>query len=200
MTLLERKQKLVRDAIWDAAIDLFAARSFEAVTVDEIAASAGVSRRTFFRYFASKDDLLGQGIATFGLMIQESIEACPPGLAPLALARHAVTLLARRLTAQPRTRQAMQIVERSTLARAAHLSRMAAVESQTLACYQARLAALPPLRLQLLTSLTFATLDLALRAWYHQGAQDVGPVLDAAFAELQVLLAPPPPKRRRAGA
>jgi mycofactocin system transcriptional regulator len=39
-----------------AALDLFTARGFENVTSDEVADAAGISRRTFFRYFATKAD------------------------------------------------------------------------------------------------------------------------------------------------
>ena len=61
-----RKQQLVQGIIWDAAIEVFTERGFEATTVEQIAEAAGVSRRSFFRYFASKDHVLGGGIVLFG--------------------------------------------------------------------------------------------------------------------------------------
>jgi len=63
-SIQKRKRLLVRNTIWDAAIALFDKRGFDQTTVDEIAKAAGVSRRSFFRYFASKDDLLAQGMIT----------------------------------------------------------------------------------------------------------------------------------------
>jgi AcrR family transcriptional regulator len=48
----------VRTRISAAAFELFAARGYEATTVDAIADQAGVARRTFFRYFKSKDDVI----------------------------------------------------------------------------------------------------------------------------------------------
>jgi AcrR family transcriptional regulator len=57
-SLVERRRRLVRADLGRVAIALFAERGFDAVTVDDIAAAAGTSQRTFFRYFATKDDVV----------------------------------------------------------------------------------------------------------------------------------------------
>lgn len=53
--LRERKKLATFRAIRAAALELFDASSFEAVSVEEIAAAAGVSKTTFFNYFATKE-------------------------------------------------------------------------------------------------------------------------------------------------
>ncbi|NEC90246.1 mycofactocin system transcriptional regulator [Streptomyces sp. SID12501] len=47
-----------RAALERLGFELFAQQGFDATTVDDIAAAAGIGRRTFFRYFASKNDLV----------------------------------------------------------------------------------------------------------------------------------------------
>lgn len=54
----ERKKRETRQRISDVATALFYARGFDAVTVDEIAAAAGVSKMTVFNHFARKEELI----------------------------------------------------------------------------------------------------------------------------------------------
>jgi TetR/AcrR family transcriptional regulator, regulator of mycofactocin system len=50
-----RRRSTTRDHITDVAMDLFSARGFEEVSVDDVAHAAGIARRTLFRYYPSKN-------------------------------------------------------------------------------------------------------------------------------------------------
>lgn len=50
-----RRRSTTEDDIADVALDLFAARGFDDVSVADVAVAAGISRRTLFRYYASKN-------------------------------------------------------------------------------------------------------------------------------------------------
>jgi AcrR family transcriptional regulator len=55
-----RKKERTRGQIYDAAMKLFLARGYDAVTIEEICTAADVARGTFFLHFPSKDSLLGE--------------------------------------------------------------------------------------------------------------------------------------------
>src|SRR5580704_1762124 len=90
-----QKRQLVRDAIWDAAIDLFADKGFDETTVDDIARAAGVSRRSCFRYFSSKSHLMAHGMANYGTTLTDAILACPPAYSLQEVFRTTVLQVAR---------------------------------------------------------------------------------------------------------
>ncbi|WP_437644052.1 TetR/AcrR family transcriptional regulator [Sorangium sp. So ce362] len=84
----ESKKRETRQRISDVATELFMARGFEAVTLDEIAAAAQVSRMTVFNYFARKEDLILDRQDDLKLVFfREAIRDRPRGQAPIAALR-----------------------------------------------------------------------------------------------------------------
>jgi AcrR family transcriptional regulator len=77
--LRERKKQQTRQAIAEAAQQLFAERGFDAVTVAEVARAADVSEGTVFNYFPSKEDLFYSGMETFEAELVEVVRRRPPG-------------------------------------------------------------------------------------------------------------------------
>src|SRR3954451_3529454 len=58
MSLRDRKRARTRQALIDAATELFARKGYDETTIADIAAAAEIGTRTFFSYFASKEELL----------------------------------------------------------------------------------------------------------------------------------------------
>ncbi|AVH58940.1 MULTISPECIES: TetR family transcriptional regulator [Streptomyces] len=88
--LRERKKQRTRDALLRAALELFTSQGYEHTTVDEIAEAVDVSQRTFFRYFAGKEDaaLFVQHLAESHFLA--AVRERPPHEAPLEALRQAV--------------------------------------------------------------------------------------------------------------
>lgn len=78
-SLRARKKEATRHAIATVALDLFERRGFAATTVDDVAAAAGVSARTFFRYFASKEEVVFADQAERLDALTECLRSQPPG-------------------------------------------------------------------------------------------------------------------------
>ncbi|KAA5834525.1 TetR family transcriptional regulator [Saccharopolyspora hirsuta] len=88
--LRARKKQRTRAALIDAGLDLFLANGYEATNVDEIAAAVEVSSRTFFRYFASKEDIALAKGAEFDELLLDALTSRPAEEPPLTALRHAM--------------------------------------------------------------------------------------------------------------
>ena len=186
VTLQERKQQFVRDAIWDAAIDLFDRKGFDETTVEEIAQAAGTSRRSFFRYFESKSDLLAQAVVSYGTSLTDAIESSPAEYALGDVFRSTVLRVARDSASQPRTRKVMEIAERYPAAREAQIARVAEVQDRVAEAFARRCRKNQEgeLEAQVLAGLTLSMLSATYFSWFRRGTNDIAITAEQVFATL----------------
>src|SRR6266581_1959769 len=86
MSLRERKKRLVQATIEDAALRLFQQQGYEQTSIQDIADAVMMSSRTFFRYFASKEEVLFgpmRAILNDGLHFLERVAPTEPPHAAL---------------------------------------------------------------------------------------------------------------------
>jgi AcrR family transcriptional regulator len=189
-TLQARKQELVRNAIWDAATDLFAEKGYDETTVDDIALKAGISRRSFFRYFSSKSDLMGYGIVGYGAQLIEAIEACPRECSLSEVFRRTVLQVARQCAAHPRTRRIMGIAVKYPAAKEAHLSRTPELQERVEAAIARRYGTRSggDLTPRIVTQMILAVLSLIFMQWFERGDEDISETAEQILGALELLV------------
>lgn len=182
----EQKRQQTMRRIVDAGVRLFGLHGYEATTLDAIAAEAGISRRTFFHYFKSKDDILISMQTGLGDRLVEGLAAEPHGLSPMETMR--IVLLA---LAAPYKPEELIVVDRlmrsSETVQARKQASYAQDEKRLLAALRQRWPDEPPMLLRLVATLSIATVRLSLDAWSEEGgtrplvelAQETFDALDA---------------------
>ncbi|MCX2952935.1 TetR/AcrR family transcriptional regulator [Lentzea sp. NEAU-D7] len=109
-TLWDRSRQAVVAEIVDTALKLFAEQGYEATTMAQVATSAGVSQRSLFRYFGTKEDLVCGDQDALGDLLVATVEAQPPEVSTWDALRAGFTTI---LTASNHTPQ--RVLEISTL-------------------------------------------------------------------------------------
>ncbi|WP_059005924.1 TetR/AcrR family transcriptional regulator [Streptomyces specialis] len=89
----ELRKRRTHEELLRAGLELFARRGYGATTVAEIVQHAAVSERTFFRYFASKEELVLYPVREASDLLLAEVIRRPPGEAPLETLRRAFVSL-----------------------------------------------------------------------------------------------------------
>jgi len=128
-SLRERNRVDNRAATIDAAFALFASRGFDHVTVADICAAAGIGQRTFFRYFATKDDVLTEPAREMAERVAAAIASAPQDMPDPTVLRHALTeIAAYALDHRARLRQLAEVMKSSAGIRLSPLARLSEQE------------------------------------------------------------------------
>jgi AcrR family transcriptional regulator len=91
--LRERTRRAVQKEITDVAQHLFVERGYESTTIEDIAEAAGLSRRSFFRYFSTKEDIIVGKFEFIGETIADVLRARPLDEPVWASLRHGLDVL-----------------------------------------------------------------------------------------------------------
>ncbi len=186
---MSRWEPNARGRLEQAALDLYRERGFEQTMVTEIAERAGLTERTFFRYFADKREVLFGGQDMLRTIYVNAIEAAPASATPLAAvaaALEAGTPVFQERYKLVRLRQAViaanpELQEREMLKRAALASAMAdALRSRGVTDLTATLAA----------EVGFIAFKTAYNRWVSEPVeQDLSQLIRASFEQLKSIVA-----------
>jgi len=188
-TLHSRKQDLVRDAIYDAAIDLFARDGFDETTLEDVSKAAGVSARTLYRYFATRDELLAHGIVGYGKQLVVAVKECSPKLSALETVRYAALAATQYTIAQPRIREIIKISATHPSVRQAQQSGIVGIQARLAEAFAARLrnASMDDLKPRMLASVTLMVVERAIPLWYQGECKDAPTAVKQVFTNLSRL-------------
>jgi mycofactocin system transcriptional regulator len=175
-----------REELEQAAFALFTARGFDATTVDEIAAAAGIGRRTFFRYFPSKNDIPWGAFELELERMRVRLKACPPEVPLMDAIRLALIDFNRVSPAQvPLHRRRMELILRVP-ALFAHSTLRFTAWRQVIAEFVAQRSGRRPDELAPQV-VAYAVLGVAVAAyehWLDDPSADIGTLLDDGMRQL----------------
>jgi AcrR family transcriptional regulator len=192
-----------RGRLEQAALELFEERGYAGTTVGDIAARAGLTERTFFRYFTDKREVLFSGSAGIEALIVETIGAAPESLAPLSAVASALEALAPWLEARRSyARKRRTVIATYAELRERELIKLSRLAAAVAAILRQRGLAAPAAALVAETGM--AIFKNAFDRWaddpHAQGfAVHLGAVV-AALQEATARMAPPPSPSRRSPA
>jgi AcrR family transcriptional regulator len=182
-SLRARRKRRTAEAIVAGAAGLFEERGFERTTIDQIAAAAEISRRTFFRYFADKEELFFAEDERLREVVEATMDAAPPGEPVLELARRATRALAARSTADRRRRlDRERLIAATPALQARRLAKNLRWEQAIAARLVERGAG--EQEALLVPKLAMACFQTAYERWVRDPGRDLPGLVDESFAAL----------------
>ncbi|WP_205741040.1 TetR family transcriptional regulator [Haloactinopolyspora alba] len=182
--LRERGRRAVRSELSELAVAMFAEHGFDQTTVDDIARAAGMSKRSFFRYFESKEDAVLGAVAVMGEQVADDVRSRPPEEDTWESLCHVVRAWQDRIDGSVQRVAELRLVEQTPVLQARYQQRREEARKLISAAVRDRAAErLDALTADLLTAAAASALEAAQREWLRSGGSaDRAELLDRALS------------------
>jgi AcrR family transcriptional regulator len=178
-----------RGRLEEAALDLYVERGYEGTTVAEIAQRAGLTERTYFRYFADKREVLFGGSAELQQLLVSGVHQAAASVAPLDAVARALEPVVDLLEARgDQARRRQTVIDAQPELQERELAKLATLATAMAATLRERGVEEPAASLS--AEAGIAVFKVAFERWIEDPAhQDLSALLHASFDELRSVAA-----------
>ena len=184
-TLWDRTRERASQEILATALRLFTEQGYDETSVAQIARESGVSQRTLFRYFGSKEDLLGGGQQRFGQVLAAAVAGQPADADVWEVLRAGIVAVLALHESDEQALKRFRLLHDTASLRAGWLEKRLRFQDDLLPLIAPRVAG-PELTARAVIATAFACLDAATMAWVgNDGKDDVMDLYDACLAAVR---------------
>jgi AcrR family transcriptional regulator len=186
---MTRWEPNARGRLAQAALELYSERGFDNTTVAEIAARAGLTERTFFRYFADKREVLFEGGGALQELLVSAVADAPESVAPIdAVARALEAAGALLQERREFARQRQTVIAANAELQERELIKLASLAAAIADALRRRGVSYPAASLSAEAGL--AVFRIAFERWINEGVQrDLPQIIRESLEELKAVTA-----------
>ncbi|GEB49232.1 TetR family transcriptional regulator [Streptomyces cacaoi] len=190
-TLWERSRQVAVQAILDTAVRLFAEQGYEQTTIAQIAREAGISQRSLFRYFGTKEDLVCGDQEALGELLKRTVEQQPAEMSAWDALRAGFEVILTANHPPERALELSRLIFDTPSLHARYIEKRLHWQAELVPVIRARLGngpsgAVPETQSKAIVATVFACIDTATELWAgHDGRIDLADLYDQCLAAVR---------------
>jgi AcrR family transcriptional regulator len=188
-TLWDRTRQMASREILETALRLFTEQGYDETTIAQIAREAGVSQRTLFRYFGTKEDLLGGSQDRFGQVLTDTISELPADVGVWEALRAGVAAVLTLHDSREQTLERFRLLHNTASLRAGWLEKRLRFQEDLLPLIETRMDAATGnegAKARAVIATAFACLDAASITWVaNDGKGEIVDLYDECLAAVR---------------
>ncbi|MBQ0885636.1 TetR family transcriptional regulator [Streptomyces sp. RM72] len=190
-TLWERSRQVAVQAILDTAVRLFAQQGYEQTTIAQIAREAGISQRSLFRYFGTKEDLVCGDQEALGELLKRTVEQQPAEMSAWDALRAGFEVILTANHPPERALELSRLIFDTPSLHARYIEKRLRWQAELVPVIRARLGngpgrPAPDPQAKAIVATVFACVDTATELWAgHDGRLDLADLYDQCLAAVR---------------